>query len=73
MTDLTSDQLERAKKAFKTRDANGDGTLSVDEFSAVLKPWMTEAEIKEYLKAANPNGDSVISYEEFLEDYKRDI
>jgi Ca2+-binding EF-hand superfamily protein len=73
MTDLTSDQLERVKKAFKTRDANGDGTVSVDEFSAVLTPWMTEAEIKEYLKVANPNGDSEISYEEFLEDYKRDI
>ena len=73
MTDLTSDQLERAKKAFNTRDVNGDGTLSVDEFSAVLEPWMTEAEIEEYLKVANPNGDSVISYEEFLEDYKRDI
>jgi Ca2+-binding EF-hand superfamily protein len=73
MATLTSDQLERARKAFSSRDANGDGTLTVEEFSAALKPYLTDESLATLLKEVNPNGDNVISWEEFLKDYESDL
>ncbi|WP_460046833.1 EF-hand domain-containing protein [Pseudomonas sp. S2_H01] len=73
MAILTSDQLERAKKAFSSWDTNGDKTLTVEEFSAALKPYLTDETLAKLLKAVNPNGDNVISWEEFLKDYESDL
>jgi Ca2+-binding EF-hand superfamily protein len=73
MATLTAEQLARAKKAFSSLDANGDGRLSVKEFSEALKPYLTDTSLVALLKEVNPNGNPFISWKEFLEDYKKDL
>ncbi|WP_110949849.1 EF-hand domain-containing protein [Pseudomonas bohemica] len=73
MTKLTHDQLERAKKGFETRDSDNNGTLTHEEFSSVMRTWFNEQQIEERIKLADPDGDGVISYQEFLNDYEREI
>lgn len=73
MTELSKEQLERARKAFQSRDKNQDGKLTVEEFSEALKPFLTDATLAALIKEVNPNGDAEITWEEFLEDYKKDL
>ncbi|WP_062387078.1 EF-hand domain-containing protein [Pseudomonas abietaniphila] len=73
MATLTAEQLERAKKAFRSLDANGDGRVTVKEFSEALKPYLTDTSLAALMKEVNPNGNSFISWKEFLEDYRKDL
>ncbi|WP_165392193.1 EF-hand domain-containing protein [Pseudomonas tructae] len=73
MTELTDDQLDRAKKAFDSLDSNCDGKVKVAEFVNIAERYFEKHEIEQLLKEANPNNDDEISFEEFLEDYKKDL
>lgn len=73
MSKLTAEQRERAWNAFKYGDANHDGKLTVDEFTAALKPYLTDEDLEALLKEVNPDGDDEISWQEFLEDYENDL
>lgn len=73
MRTLTKEQLKRAEGAFNFLDSNKDETLLVEEFREALKPLLTDEELDAWLKEVNPNGDNVITYQEFLEDYSKDL
>lgn len=73
MGTLTEEQLERAEKAFKSRDTNGDGKLTVAEFGQAIESFFTPEDFQQLLTELNPNGDDEISWEEFLADYENDL
>lgn len=73
MSTLTAEQLKRARKAFESRDANGDGVLTVAEFTDAIKPFLTDEDLEQLLREVNPNGDGEITWEEFLADYENDL
>merc|ERR1712179_625090 len=66
-----SEDLSKNKKflmsAFRGYDKNGDGTVSVAEFTAVMKRVgrLTDARIADMLKKADKDGDGTLSFEEF--------
>ncbi|ETN59053.1 calmodulin-beta-like [Anopheles aquasalis] len=55
-------------EAFKVFDKNGDGFLSVDELSDVMRNFgerLTQKELEDLLAEADIDGDGLINYEEF--------
>lgn len=67
-TKMHSTDIETVKKAFRSADKNGDGTLSVEEFQAALKSCGVDAKMDAdaVLKAVDVDGDGKISYNELL-------
>lgn len=59
---------EELQAAFRTIDNNGDGFLTVNELSAVMRnygEWLTHGEWVDLLEEADLDGDGRINYEEF--------
>jgi Ca2+-binding EF-hand superfamily protein len=52
------------QKVFNRKDANGDGSLSLDEFKAGMKPEVAEKADKRF-KKIDGNGDGKLSFDEF--------
>jgi hypothetical protein len=53
------------EKAFKRRDANGDGSLSEDEFLAVAKEDKQKEMLKKRFGKMESDGDGKLSLDEF--------
>ena len=64
---------EQLKAAFATFDADGSGSLSLAEFTAILKRntdqnlEMSDEDIKELLETFDENEDGVLQIDEFIE------
>ena len=62
-------QREALEEAFKKADINGDGKLSVDEYSRILTEngvIITREEIIQMIKFADKDHDGCISRDEFM-------
>ncbi|XP_062554494.1 calmodulin-beta-like [Armigeres subalbatus] len=60
---------EELRDAFKIFDKDGDGFLTVDELSAVMKNFgerLSDDELADLLDEADIDGDGKINYEEFV-------
>lgn len=53
------------EKVFKRRDANGDGSISEDEFLAAAKEDKQKETMKKRFSKIDSNGDGKLSLEEF--------
>ena len=65
---LSGDQLEELKKAFAAIDANGDGVISKDELSTLLKGLgedVGDDVVTEMMNLADTDGDGKVNFEEF--------
>merc|ERR1712061_670349 len=65
---LSADQLEELKKAFAAIDANGDGVISKDELSTLLKGLgedVGDDVVTEMMNLADTDGDGKVNFEEF--------
>lgn len=69
---LSDEQLQRVLGELARQDLNGDGRVSVKEFSDAIGPYLTDADLKALLKKVNPNGDAEITFAEYLKDYYLD-
>ena len=63
---------DEAIEAFKTFDADGSGTLTLDELAGVFtRPGggapLTEAESRAFISKHDTNGDGLLSIEEFVD------
>ena len=68
MSKLSADQLEELKKAFAAIDANGDGVISKDELSTLLKGLgedVGDDVVTEMMNLADTDGDGKVNFEEF--------
>mmetsp|Transcript_13666 Transcript_13666/g.47209 ORF Transcript_13666/g.47209 Transcript_13666/m.47209 type:complete len:297 (+) Transcript_13666:190-1080(+) len=63
-------------RAFKFLDSKEDGSLDLQELCTVLMEIgepLSEAEVTEFMKLADSNGDGVLSVKEFLEFFKESV
>ena len=68
MSKLTAEQTEELKKAFAAIDANGDGVISKDELSTLLKGLgedVTDDVVTEMMNLADTDGDGKVDFAEF--------
>jgi len=67
---LSADEVETLKKTFKEIDANGDGTITIDELKTAMNSRtdmkMSTEEIEKLLKVADVDGDGKLSYDELV-------
>ncbi|WP_223486656.1 EF-hand domain-containing protein [Pseudomonas sp. A-RE-19] len=73
MSKLTDAQLERVTADFKKYDTDQDGIVTVKEFTQTVEKFLTPEDLESLLKEVNPNDDNEISWEEFLDDYEKDL
>eukprot|EP00756_Hemistasia_phaeocysticola_P027406 Hpha_TRINITY_DN16117_c1_g1::TRINITY_DN16117_c1_g1_i1::g.6851::m.6851/K02183/CALM; calmodulin len=70
MADLMSqDQIQEFREAFLLFDADGSGSISVDELGEVMRSVgqaCTEEEIQRLIKEADMDNNGVIDFPEFL-------
>jgi len=66
MSKLTKEQLQNVKSQFKDHDVNGDGSITLAEFKAILGDYYDDAYLAKLLKESDKNGDGKVSYKEFL-------
>jgi len=72
--ELTPAQITEYKEAFKLFDTDGDGTISVQELSTVMKSLGLQPspqEIQEMMTEADEDGSGSIEFDEFLNMMKR--
>merc|ERR1711936_1140121 len=72
---LTQDQIQKLKTEFMALDADGDGTITVEELEKVLRSMRgklkaSEADIKKAIKEIDKDGDGTIDLEEYLKSRK---
>lgn len=65
---LSDDGVSHLKEMFTRLDANGDGTVTIDELQAALEELdpREAGAIGDIMKSLDVNGDGVISYHEWL-------
>lgn len=67
---------DKVKRAFRTFDLNGDGTISKDEFRYILKGLgddkFSEEEVDQLFREADIDNDQKLNYNEFV-DYWRNM
>ncbi|WP_426119187.1 EF-hand domain-containing protein [Pseudomonas sp. DSP3-2-2] len=73
MSKLSATQLERVRADFKRLDKNGDGKLTVEEFTTAIADFLTPEDLKQLLAEVDPDKNDEISWEEFLADYENDL
>ncbi|OCR25720.1 hypothetical protein AFK24_07105 [Pseudomonas syringae] len=73
MSKLSATQLERVLADFKSYDTNGDGKLTVAEFSKAVGKFFTPENLERLLAEVNPDKNDRISWKEFLADYEKDL
>ncbi len=73
MSKLTDAQLERVTADFRKYDTDQNGIVTVKEFTQTVEKFLTPEDLESLLKEVNPNDDNEISWEEFLEDYEKDL
>lgn len=69
---LSDEQLQRILGELMQKDTNNDGKVSVNEFSDAIGPYLTEEDLKGVIKKINLDGNSQISFVEYLRDYYLD-
>lgn len=58
---------EKIRQTFRKWDANGDGTISIDNLTTILsKTGVTDKQIQILFKAMDADQDGKVGYEEFL-------
>ncbi|KAJ2582921.1 calmodulin-like 3, partial [Coemansia sp. RSA 1836] len=68
-TQFTEDQLAKLKRAFDLIDKDGDGSITAQELSTVLKPFGQNPAVKEAPKVISEldlNGNGKIEFNEFI-------
>jgi len=73
-TELSEAQIEEYRDAFKLFDADGDGTISVQELETVMKSLGLQAsqqELQQMMTEADEDGSGSIEFEEFLNMMKK--
>lgn len=58
------------RRAFKSFDRDSSGAISRDEFSAMMRKFqinLSDATLASLLRRYDPNGDGVITYDEFIQ------
>lgn len=68
-TSLQPEEITGLKELFGAMDADGSGTITIDELREGLKKKGTkipESELQRIMENADVNGDGTIDYEEFL-------
>jgi calmodulin len=66
---LTEEQKAELKEAFSLFDKDGDGTITIDELSIVMKSIGQASSleaVKEMINEIDDDNDGEVSYEEFL-------
>ncbi|XP_022333553.1 neo-calmodulin-like [Crassostrea virginica] len=66
---LTEDQIEEYREAFKLFDKDGNGSITVEELVAILKNLgqnPTDAEISDIVSEVDADGNGNIDFPEFL-------
>ena len=66
---LSEEQIEEFKEAFSVFDKDGDGTITLDELSIVMKSLgrnATREELKAMIAEVDDDGSGEIEFEEFL-------
>ncbi|XP_060602173.1 neo-calmodulin-like [Ruditapes philippinarum] len=69
MEDLTPDQLEELRQAFRIFDKDDDGTISTQELGTVLRSLgqnPTEHDLEQIIKEVDVDGNGLIEFEEFV-------
>ena len=69
MDQLTEEEIENFREAFKIFDKNDDGSITIQELGVVMKSLgqnPTEDEMKEMIKDIDADGDGEIDFPEFL-------
>ena len=67
--ELTKEELEQLKAAFRFLDKDGNGTVEPEEIGEVLKTLgieITDEEIKDIMSNLDENGDGVMDFNEFV-------
>jgi len=65
---ITDEQREEFRDAFKLFDKNGDGVISSDEVGAVMRSLgqnPTETDIQDFIREVDMDGNGNIDFEEF--------
>jgi calmodulin len=66
---LSEEQIEEFKEAFSVFDKDGDGTITLDELSIVMKSLgrnATREELKAMIAEVDDDGSGEIEFDEFL-------
>lgn len=66
---LNTDELQGLAKLFKSIDADGSGTITVEELKKALQDWghrIHDDELKSLMAIADVDGDGLIDYNEFV-------
>ncbi len=67
------DEDQKILNAFKTFDLNGDGYLSLREFTSMLNSFgdLSPQDIEEIIRESNLEGKMQMNYKQFIEFWKR--
>lgn len=71
---ITSKQIDNLKDLFSKYDLNGNGTVTLEEFSKVFREMnqnLTEDEIEKMFKEADINNDGLIVLEDLIREYEK--
>lgn len=66
---LSADEITGLKNLFKSIDADGSGTITVEEMRKAMAQWghkISEAELQQLMSIADVDGDGLIDYNEFV-------
>lgn len=63
---FTPDKIEHFRKEFESLDTNGDGVLSITEWTEALKGTFSEASAHRLFHDIDSDGSGTISYSEFV-------
>ena len=76
MSKLTKEDIEFLKNKFKEMDTNGNGTISVEEFSEALKKEnlsIPHEEIVAHVKEADTDNSGEIDFNEFVAKIEKNL